>query len=163
MPAFLRPKHRLLTVQNLYIRLQILIHMKSFLLLFFIAFTRFSYAQSDSIAVMEDTADIYVINNTNRLIQVGDDYSIEFRDLKRLTEVHYIRFDSEGAVRKFFSDCFKVLDQNTTIATPLYIVNRNVLSRNVARIEHDDLAYFLLSYNTLEKMEKAFDRYTNEE
>ncbi|MDB2657430.1 hypothetical protein N9Y60_05165 [Crocinitomicaceae bacterium] len=44
----------------------------------------------------------------------------------------------------------------------LYIVNRNVLSRNVARIEHDDMAYFLLSYGTLEKMEKAFDRYVNE-
>ncbi len=93
---------------------------------------------------------------------MGDDYSIEFRDLKRLTEVHYIRFETEGEVRKFFGDCFKVLDQNTTIATKLYIVNRNVLSRNVARIEHDDMAYFLLSYGTLEKMEKAFDRYVNE-
>ena len=136
--------------------------MKSHLLLLFLALSTFSFGQSDSTVVTEDTTDIYVINSTNRLIQVGDDYSIEFRDLKRLTEVHYIRFDTEGEVRKFFSDCYKVLDQNTTIATRLYIVNRNVLSRNVVRIEHDDLAYFMLAYGTLEKMEKAFDRYTSE-
>jgi hypothetical protein len=121
-----------------------------------------SFAQSDSTVVSEDTSDIYVINNTNRLIQVGDDYSIEFRDLKRLREVHYIRFENVGEVRKFFSDCYKVLDQNTTIANSLYILNRNVLSRNVVRIEHDDLAYFLLAYGTLEKMEKAFNRHTTE-
>jgi len=136
--------------------------MKSLLLFFSLALSIVSFGQSDSTAVLEDTSDIYVINNTNRLIHVGDDYSIEFRDLKRLTEVHYIRFDDAGEVRKFFSDCYKVLDQNTTIANSLYIVNRNVLSKNVVRIEHDDLAYFLLAYGTLEKMEKAFDRYINE-
>lgn len=136
--------------------------MKTSLLLFFLALGSFSFSQADSSVVSEDTSVIYVINNTNRLIQVGDDYSIEFRDLKRLTEVHYIRFESEDDVRKFFSDCFKVLEQNTIIATKLYIVNRNALSRNVVRIEHDDLAYFMLGYGTLEKMEKAFDRYLKE-
>ncbi len=142
--------------------MQIEINMKSLLLLLFIAFSGITFGQTDTTSVTEDTSDIYVINNTNRLIQVGDDYSIEFRDLKRLKEVHYIRFESQGEVRKFISDCYKVLDKNTTIATAKYIVNRNVLSRNVVRIEHDDLAYFLLSYGTLEKMEKAFDRYTSE-
>ncbi|MCR9171593.1 MAG: hypothetical protein NXI10_03815 [bacterium] len=136
--------------------------MKTYFFLFFLLIGGISFGQTDSTVVTEDTSNIYVINNTNRLIQVGDDYSIEFRDLKRLTEVHYIRFEDEQAVRKFFSDCYKVLEQNTTIATELYIVNRNVLSRNVARIEHDDLAYFLLAYGTLEKMEKAFDRYVKE-
>lgn len=136
--------------------------MKSLILLLFLAFGGFAFSQTDSTVVTEDTSDIYVINSTNRLIQVGDNFSIEFRDLKRLTEVHYIRFDDAAEVRKFFSDCYKVLDQNTTLATKKYIVNRNMLSKNVVRIQHDDLAYFLLAYGTLEKMEKAFDRYQSE-
>lgn len=136
--------------------------MKSLLLLICLTFGSFIYAQSDSTVVTEDTSDIYVINNTNRLIQVGDDFSIEFRDLKRLTEVHYIRFDSQADVRKFFADCYKVLDKNTTISNQLYTLNRNMLSKNVVRIQHHDLAYFLLSYGTIENMEKAFERYMQE-
>jgi len=136
--------------------------MKSLFLLIFLSFGSLTFAQSDSTTVIEDTSDIYVINNTNRLIQVGDDYSIEFRDLKRLTEVHYIRFESQADVSKFFADCYKVLDQNTTISNQLYTVNRNVLSKNVVRVQHHDLAYFLLSYGTIENMEKAFERFLKE-
>jgi hypothetical protein len=133
--------------------------MKSHILLLFLLISTFSFCQSDSVSVAEDTSNIYVINSTNRLIKVGDDYSIEFRDLKRLTEVHYIRFDNKEEVQKFFTDCYKVLDQDATISNSLYTLNRNMLSRNVVRIAHDDEAYFLLAYGTLEKMEKAFDRY----
>lgn len=131
-------------------------------LLFFllgISITGISIAQEDSTRVTEDTSDIYVINSTNRLMKVGDDYSIEFRDLKSLDEVHYIRLDTEADVKTFFADCYKVLDQNTTVSKELYSINRNVLSKFVIRIEHDDEAYFMLAYGTLEKMEKAFNRY----
>ncbi|XOV66315.1 MAG: hypothetical protein ACFHU9_11815 [Fluviicola sp.] len=136
--------------------------MKSHILPLFLLISSFSFCQSDSVSVAEDTSNIYVINSTNRLIKVGDDYSIEFRDLKRLTEVHYIRFESKEAVQKFFTDCYRVLDQDATISNSLYTLNRNMLSRNVVRIEHDDEAYFLLAYGTLEKMEKAFKRYATD-
>lgn len=133
--------------------------MKSIFLFASLLLCGFSFAQTDSTLVIEDTTNIYVINSTNRLIQVGNNYSIEFRDLKTLNEVHYIRLDSKADVEKFFATCYRVLDQNKKVVGQHYTINRNVLSKNVVRIEHKDEAYFMLAYGTIEKMEKAFTRY----
>jgi len=124
-----------------------------------------SVAQEDSTIalVQEDTSAIYVINNTNRLIKVGDYYLLEFRDLRTISMVQSIRFDSKENVETFIADCYKVLDQNTTVVREQYKMNRNVLSKFVVRIEQNDEAYFLLAYGTLEKMEKAFKRHLKSE
>ncbi len=132
--------------------------MKSLLLLTSLIFSALTFAQSDSTVITEDTTDIYVINNTNRIMQVGDNFSIEFRDLKRLKELHYIRLDTKAEVQKFFNTCYKVLDQNVEIVGQKYTIKRNVLSKSIVRISHHDGAYFMLSYDTIEKMEKAFNR-----
>jgi hypothetical protein len=133
--------------------------MKSLLLLACLLFGSFSYAQTDSTVLTEDTTDIYVINSTNRLVQVGDRFLIEFRDLKSLKELHYIQLDSKAGVDKFFATCYRVLDQNIKIMGQHYSINRNMVSKNVVRIEHHDQAYFMLAYGTIEKMEKAFQRH----
>ncbi|GAB5417094.1 MAG: hypothetical protein Crog4KO_19600 [Crocinitomicaceae bacterium] len=132
--------------------------MKSLLLLSCLIFSGLTFAQSDSTLVTEDTTDIYVINSTNRIMQVGDNFSIEFRDLKSLKELHYIRLDNQAEVQKFFNTCYKVLDKNVEIVGQKYTIKRNIVSKSVVRISHHDGAYFMLSYDTIEKMEKAFNR-----
>ena len=118
------------------------------------------FGQSDTVKVTQDTSAIYVINSTNRLIQVGDRFSVEFRDLKSLKEGHTIPLGAAADVEQFFTTCYKVLDQDITIVGANYTVNRNVVSKQVVRIESKNESYFILTYGTLEKMEKAFKRYS---
>lgn len=133
--------------------------MKSVFLAAFLILSGISFAQSDSTVVTQDTVDIYVINNTNRLIQTEDHFTLEFRDLKSLKELHYIELDSDAEVHTFFQTCYRVFDKNIELVGQKYTVKRNILSKNFIRVSHHDEAYFMLSYDTVEKMEKAFQRH----
>ena len=136
--------------------------MKSLIFISFLMLGGTLLGQSDSIIGAQDTSAIYVINSTNRLIQVGESFSVEFRDLKSLKEGHAITLGTAADVEQFFATCFKVLDQDITIVGGNYTVNRNVVSKQVVRIENKNESYFILTYGTLEKMEKAFARYSKE-
>ncbi len=132
--------------------------MKSLVIALFVLMGAPSFAQEDSTVVVADTIDIYVINSTNRLMHAGNSFALEFRDLKSLKEIHSIQFASIKEVDKFFETCFRVLEQDVTIVGELYTVNRNKLSKNIVRIHDKEEAYFMLSYDTLQKMQTAFNR-----
>jgi len=125
-------------------------------LFFLIGFTTFS--QEDSTVVVNDTLDIYVINSTNRLIHTNTTFAFEYRDLKSLREIRTIRFASAKEVDQFFASCFRALEADVDVVSANYMVNRNMLSKNIARVHEKDGAYCLLTYDTLQKMQTAFDR-----
>lgn len=125
--------------------------MKSFVLffIFFLAFNTYS----------QDTTDLYVINNTNRLVKLGEgEYAFIYRDLKSLKEIRSIDFDSNDAMSKFFDLCFKALEKDQGTVTEHYNVSRNKLSKNVVRVNDKQGGYFLLKYETLEHMKSAFSK-----
>lgn len=132
--------------------------MKFFVIALFTLLGTSSFAQEDSSVVIHDTLDIYVINSTNRLMHIDDGFALEFRDLKTLKEIHSINFSTEQEVDKFFETCFRVLEKDVTVVGELYSINRNKLSKNIVRIHNKEEAYFMLSYDTIEKMQKAYNR-----
>ena len=104
----------------------------------------------------QDTADIYVINNTNRLVSVGaDSYAFIYRDLKSLKQIRSFHFDSLDELEKFFDLCQKALDKDQGTITDAYNISRNKLSKNVVRINDKMGGYVLIKYSTLEHMRKA--------
>lgn len=138
--------------------------MKTILSIIFLFLLSFVHAQTDSTQISQDTiviadtSDIYVINKTNRLVQIDQDFAIEFRDLRSIKETHSINFENTKEVEKFFATCYRVLEKDVNVVGPRYSISRNKLSKNVTRIEDKDSGYFFLSYDTIEKMEAAFYR-----
>lgn len=133
--------------------------MKTILFSIFIAFGGLLFAQDDTTSLVSDTTDIYVINTTNRLAGVGSGYILEFRDLRSIKETRSIHFSNTTEMQRFFDDSYTALDRNTTVNRDLYTLRRNLVSKNMLTVELEDKSYFLLTYGTIEKMEKAFSRY----
>lgn len=132
--------------------------MKTFFFISFIFTSLSGFSQTDSTATSMDTLDIYVINSTNRLVQIGSSYALLFRDLKSLREIHSINFQSSEEVNKFFATSFRSMEQDAIIIGEIYSVRRNKLSKNIIRVADKSDGYMLLSYDSLEKMQVAFNR-----
>ncbi len=111
-----------------------------------------------------DTVDLYVINSTTRFIALPDEgstkYSFFYRDLKYLKTIRELKFQSAEDVQKFFNTCDKALETDKTFVTQGYNVSRNRLSKNVLRLNNKEGGYYLLKYNSLEKMKSTFTKYT---
>lgn len=126
-----------------------------------------SAQESDNVKMNEaDTVDLYVINNTTRFIALPDEgstkYAFFYRDLKYLKTVRELKFQSAEDVQKFFNTCDKALETDKTFVTQGYNVSRNRLSKNVLRLNNKDGGYYLLKFNSLEKMKSTFKKYTEE-
>lgn len=107
----------------------------------------------------QDTTDIYVINNTNRLVAIDtDSYSFIYRDLKSLKQIRSFHFEAKKDLVKFFDLCLKALEKDQGTITGSYNVSRNKLSKNVVRVNDKNGGYVLIKYDTLEHMRKAADR-----
>lgn len=137
------------------------------LLLIFCALS-VSAQEADSITVnAADTADIYVINSTTRFVALPDEgntkYSFFYRDLKYLKTIRELKFQSAEDANKFFDTCEKALETDKTFITHGYNVSRNRLSKNVLRLNNKEGGYYLLKYDSLEKMRKAFNKYTGKD
>jgi len=138
--------------------------MKTIFLFLFILFGFTSFSQEDSTIVASDsvvsfnTTNVYVINTTNRLIKVNNSYALIYRDLRSLRDIDTIRFKLAKVLDKFFETSFKSLEQGVCITGQNYRVSRNVISKNVIRVENMHDAYFLLTYDTVQKMQTAFHR-----
>lgn len=132
--------------------------MKSIFVALFVLIGFSSFSQEDTTVVANDTLDIYVINATNRLIHTNTTFAIEYRDLKTLRDIRTIRFDSVGDVDQFFASCFRAIEADVKVVSNDYTVNRNAVSKNVVRVHEQDGSYFLMTYDTLQKMQTAFDR-----
>lgn len=132
--------------------------MKSIFVALFMLVGFTSFSQEDSTTIVNDTLDIYVINSTNRLIHTNTSFAIEYRDLKSLRDVRTIRFASEKEVDRFFANCFRAMEADVNIVSEHYTVNRNKLNKNLVRVHEKDGAYFLMSYDTVQKMQTAFER-----
>jgi hypothetical protein len=133
--------------------------MKTSLFAIFITLSGFLFAQEDTTSFVSDTTDIYVINATNRLASVGNAYILEFRDLRSIKETRCINFSNTTELKRFFEDSYMALDRSTNVDRDLYTLRRNLVSKNMLTVELEDKSYFLLTYGTIEKMEKAFYRY----
>lgn len=121
-----------------------------------------TYVAPDTAVVAFDTVNVYVINSTNRLIKVNDSYALIYRDLRSIREIDTIRFSSAKELDKFFETSFKSLEKGIAITGQNYHVSRNVISKNIVRVENMKDAYFLLTYDTVEKMQTAFHRSVKE-
>lgn len=107
----------------------------------------------------QDTTDVYVINNTNRLVSIdGNSYAFIYRDLKSLKQIRSFHFSSKTELDKFFNLCQKALDQDQGTITASYNVSRNRISKNVVRINDKNDGYVLLKYDTLDHMRKAANK-----
>lgn len=132
--------------------------MKRILLAAFLLLGFQNFAQTDTVIVTSDTVDVYVISSTNRLVEIEGDYAIEYRDLKNLKNGSYLHFDSGKDLEKFFASCFRSLEKGIEIASVNYTLSRNKLSKNVVRVQGKEKSYFMLKYDTLEKMKTAYER-----
>ena len=132
--------------------------MRTFLLAAFLLLGFQNFAQTDTVIVSKDTVNVYVISSTNRLIEIEGDYAIEYRDLKNLKNGRFLNFDSAKDLEKFFDSCFRSLEKGTEIASVNYTLSRNKISKNVVRVQGKEKSYFMLSYETLEKMKTAYER-----
>lgn len=126
------------------------------LLLAFILLTGFS-------VFGQDTTEVYVINNTNRLIRIAEgnqnNYVIEYRNLKKLNQTVSISLGKKDAVYKFFDTCEKVLNTDTRIIGENYNVSRNKIDKNTVKVDNKvEGAYFLVKRETLENMRSALDK-----
>lgn len=140
--------------------------MKNYISLLLILLTFGAFAQeSDSLKLnAADTTEIYVINSTTRFVALPNEgntkYSFFYRDLKYIKTIRELKFQSAEDVNKFFDICEKALETDKTYITSGYNVSRNRLSKNVLRLNNKDGGYYLLKYDSLEKMRKAFNKYT---
>jgi hypothetical protein len=125
------------------------------LVLFFLFFSFTSFAQ--------DTTNIYVISNTNRLARIDLDgkstYILEFRNLKKLNETAVITFGKKDGVFKFFDTCEKVLNTDVKVVGEHYNVVRNKVDKNTVRVDTKGVtAYLLLKRETLDNMRSAMEK-----
>lgn len=113
-------------------------------------------------AIGQDTTNVYVINNTNRLIRISSDgvnnYAVEYRNLKKLNETAAIQLGRKEGVYKFFETCEKVLNTDTRIIGEYYNVNRNKIDKNTVKVDNKAAgAYFLVKRETLDNMRSAME------
>lgn len=127
-----------------------LVNMKTLLaiLLFTLSFNSFS----------QDTTSLYVINNTNRLVQVGDSYSFFYRDLKYIKEIRELKFETKKELDEFFEKAYKVLNTDVALITQGYNLMRNKMNKNVLKIRNKDLGYVYIKRRTLDNMKEASNR-----
>lgn len=134
------------------------------LLIFFVSLTSFSQETDTTLLNAADTVDIYVINSTTRFVALPNEgntkFSFYYRDLKYIKTIRELKFQSEEDVNKFFDTCEKALETDKTYITNGYNVSRNRVSKNVLRLNNKEGGYYMLKYDSLEKMRKAFDKYT---
>lgn len=129
--------------------------MKHLLFALFLVVSGFTFAQ--------DTTNVYVINNTNRLIRISQSngpstYVIEYRNLKKLNDTASVYLGRKEDVYKFFNTCEKVLNTDTRIIGEHYNVNRNKVDKNTVKVDNKmEGAYFLVKRETLENMKSAMD------
>ena len=129
--------------------------MKQFALIFLstLVFTAFS---------QNDTTKIYVINNTNKFVQIKGGgyttYSFFYRDLKYVKETRELVFKNKDKVNEFFDKAEKVLATDRGIITADYNLYRNKLIKNVLRLQNKVGGYVLLSRETLETMRSEFNK-----
>lgn len=143
--------------------------MKNILTLILVVFSFGAFAQENDTPKLNsaDTTEIYVINSTTRFVALPNEgntkYSFFYRDLKFLKIIRELKFQNSEEVNKFFDTCEKALETDKTFITQGYNVMRNKLSKNVLRLNNKDGGYFLLKYDSLEKMRKAFNKYAETE
>ena len=126
--------------------------------------TLFLLLVSTSVFGQSDTTDLYVINNTNRLVSIKTDgkthYAFCYRDLKSLRITKCFPFEDKQALTDFFDRCEKSLETDKTLVTKHYNTSRNKLNKNVVRVNNKEGGYVLIKYDTLQKMRNAFDKST---
>jgi hypothetical protein len=115
---------------------------------------------------ISDTVDLYVINNTNRLIAIekngASSFAFEYRDLKFLRTMRVLEFKNAEQLEKFFGICDKALATDKTYITQGYNISRNRLNKNVIRLNNKQEGYTLLKRETLEFMKSEFADYVAE-
>lgn len=129
--------------------------MKAILILLLVGIGFNSMSQSD-------TTEIYVINNTNRLVQITQGeavkYSFFYRDLKFVKTIRELEFDNKEEVEKFFEQAIKVLDTDTGVMGAKYNLSRNQMSKNTLKLRNKEDGYTMINRDTLENMMDAFNR-----
>lgn len=129
--------------------------MKLITALVFCSLAYFNFAQND-------TTKIYVINKTNRFVQIksggNTSYSFFYRDLKFVKETRELIFKNKEKVNEFFDKAEKVLATDSGIITAEYNLYRNKLSKNVLRLQNKVGGYVLISRETLETMRSEFNK-----
>lgn len=117
---------------------------------------------SVQLEAQSDTVKIYIINNTNRFVQVKTPekihYSFFYRDLKHMKETRELIFPNKQEVNEFFDKAEKVLATDAGIITSKYNLYRNKLNKNTLRLQNKEGGYVLISRETLETMRKEFDK-----
>ena len=106
----------------------------------------------------QDTTDVYVINKTNKLAQIGDAYSFFYRDLKYVKEIRELKFESKEDMLSFFEKGYKVLDKDISLVARGYSLMRNKMSKNVLKIRNKDGGYVLIKRSTIDNMKEAVER-----
>ena len=113
-------------------------------------------------AISQDTSDVYVINNTNRLVSVESDqgtgYVFFYRNLSKIGTTDFIPFEDNEAMISFFNTCLRSLDEDKLLMTQGYSISRNKLSKKVAKVRKKDGGYFLLKRDTLDAIRDAYAR-----
>lgn len=101
----------------------------------------------------QESKDLYVINETNRLMKVGDDYVFEYRDLKFIKKhIRSLKFDSKEELLSFFDKAENTLNTDQGVLNEKYSMYRHKLNKNTVRINNKDGGYVLLTRETLENM-----------
>jgi hypothetical protein len=101
----------------------------------------------------QESKDLYVINETNHLMKVGDGYVFEYRDLKFIKKhIRSLKFDSKEEILDFFDKAENTLNTDQGVLNEKYSMYRHKLNKNTVRINNKDGGYVLLTRETLENM-----------
>ena len=106
----------------------------------------------------QDTTNLYVINNTNRLTQIGDSYSFFYRDLKNVKIIRELKFATKVELDEFFEKAYSVLDTDVALITQGYNLMRNKMNKNVLKIRNKELGYVYIKRGTLDNMKTAANK-----
>ena len=106
----------------------------------------------------QDTIPVYVINNTNRLVQINDSYSFFYRDLKKVKQIRELKFKSKKELEIFFEKAYKVLDTDISLFTQGYTIDRSKMNKNSLKVSKKENGYFMIKRETLENMQKAANK-----
>ena len=116
-------------------------------------------------ASAQDTTDIYVINNTNRLVEITKmditSYSFFYRDLKYVKTIRELSFDNNEELEKFFDQAEKVLATDVGVMTAKYNLSRNKLSKTTLKLRNKEDGYVMISRETLEIMRSEYQKSLN--
>ena len=113
--------------------------------------------------VVNDTIELYVINNTNSFVaiqsSVKTEYAFFYRDLKFLRTQRELNFKNAESLEKFFTICDKALATDKTHITQGYNISRNRLNKNVLRLNNKQGGYTLMKRETLEFLKEAYKKH----